>query len=178
MHIVQYKKARRELNQLYEKNLENILNVLSVTSFKKKQAREGTYGNKKVWHSPGVLIPGFTICLATTCNITLCTVKDHAKEENRIEPRKRAIKPCYQTPRNREEHIATIMNLARLAIPTINQNLVSLLCRDGLWVMNLSVFEVGECCALFDDATFFLPELVLLAVGCVPNIVDAKISGD
>jgi hypothetical protein len=40
------------------------------------------------------------------------TVYNHNAEEDRVEPRERALKSSNQAPRDSEEHIAAIMDLA------------------------------------------------------------------
>ena len=103
---------------------------------------------------------------------------DHASEEDRVEPRERAVKTGDETPRKSEEEIAGVVDLPGLSIPSIAQDAVSLLGGDGLGVVDLAVLEVGEGGALLNNAAFFLAELVLLRVGGVPDVVDAEISDD
>ena len=69
------------------------------------------------------------------------------------------------------------MDLAGLAVPTISQNLVSVLGSDGFWVGDAAVLEVGESGALIDNTTLLLAELVLLAVGRIPDVVGEEVGG-
>lgn len=63
--------------------------------------------------------------------------------------------------------------------PPVCKNFVSMLSADSLGVMDLPILKVRESFALLDDiALLLLPELVLLAVGRVPDIVDTEISND
>jgi hypothetical protein len=67
------------------------------------------------------------------------------------------------------------MDLARLTVPTIAKNLVTLLGGDSLGVGKTTVAKIGESRSLFDNATFFLAKLILLAVGGVPNVINTKV---
>lgn len=67
------------------------------------------------------------------------------------------------------------MDLARLAVPAIGEDLVAGLGGDRVGVRNAAILEVGESLALFDDAAFFLAELVFLRVGRVPDVVDVEV---
>lgn len=100
---------------------------------------------------------------------------DHDGEERGIKPRKRAVEPGNQSPRTRKKYITCIVDLPRLPVPPIDENLIAVLRLDGLRVVYLAVLEVREGTALVGAAGLLLAELVLLAVGRVPDVVDAEI---
>jgi hypothetical protein len=132
-------------------------------------------GDKEVRHLLLVLCPRLTVDLTTPGDITKGAVNDHTSEEDGVEPGKRRVEAGDQTPRDSEEKIASVVDLACLAVPAISQDLVSVLGGDGLGVGDATVLEVGEGGALVHNATLFLAELVLLAVGGVPDVVHAEV---
>jgi len=67
------------------------------------------------------------------------------------------------------------MDFARLAVPTVAKNLVALLGGDGFGVRDAAITKIGKSRSLFNNTTLFLAKLVLLAVGGVPNVVDAEV---
>lgn len=133
--------------------------------------------DEEVRHLLLVLCPRLTVDLTTPCDVTQRAVNDHTSEEDRVEPRERRIKAGDQTPRDSKEQIAGVVDLAGLAIPAIGQNLVSVLGGDGPRVGDAAVLEVGESGTLVYHATLLLAELVLLAVGGVPDVVHPEVGG-
>lgn len=105
-------------------------------------------------------------------------MNNHAAKEDGVEPGERRIEPCNQTPRDSEEEIASVMNLTSFAIPAVAEDLVSVLRSDGFRVSDPAILEIRERRPLLHDATLLLSELILLAVGRVPDIVDAKVGDD
>lgn len=132
-------------------------------------------GDEQVWDLLLVLCPCLTVNLTTPGDITKRTVNDHTSKEDRVEPGERRIKASDQTPRNSEEEIAGVVDLAGLAVPAIGQDLVSVLGGDSLGVGDAAVLEVRESGALVNNAALLLAKLVLLAVGGIPDVVHAEV---
>jgi len=111
-------------------------------------------------------------------DITDGPVYNHDAEEDRIEPGEWAIKACDQGPRDGEEHITAVVNLASQTIPPIHKNGVSFLGHDGLCVMNLLPWELWECPALHPSSSLHHAEGVLLPIGGIPDPVDKQVGDE
>lgn len=77
---------------------------------------KNTYRNKQVGHLSFILSPRLAVLVAATLDVTKSTVADHAREEERVEPRERAAKARDKTPVQGKVEIASVMDLASLAI--------------------------------------------------------------
>lgn len=53
-----------------------------------------------------------------------------------------------------------------------------MLCGNSLGVMNLAVLKVWESFPFKGNSSLLLSELILLAVACVPNVIDPKIGAN
>ena len=62
--------------------------------------------------------------------------------------------------------------------PPVTQDLVSMLGGNRLRVSNPAVLEIRERGALFYNTALFLAKLILLAVACIPDIIDTEIGND
>lgn len=132
-------------------------------------------GDEEVWYLLLILNPCLTVQFTTPCDVTQGTVDDHPCKEDRVEPREGRLESGDETPRDSEEEIASVVDLASLAVPAVSQNLVSVLGGDGLRVGDAAVLEVGKCGALVNYTTLLLAELVLLAVCSVPDVVHKRV---
>ena len=99
------------------------------------------------------------------------TVYNHDAEENRIEPGEGAVKAGDQGPRDGEEHITAVVNLASQTIPPIHKNGVSLLGHNSLRAVNLLPWELWEGLALHPSSSLHHTEGVLLTIGSIPDPV-------
>lgn len=102
-------------------------------------------------------------------------MRNHAGEEGGVKPRKRAAKTGDQAPRQSKEQVAGVVDLARLAVPSVGQDAVAILRPDHPWVLNRLPWKLWECLA--DDllASLLGTETVLLAVGRIPNPVNEEV---
>ncbi len=102
-------------------------------------------------------------------------MRNHADEEDGIEPWEGAIKACDQAPADGKEGVARVMDPAGVAVPAIDEQLVPSLGIDRLRVLKVHPREGrGTSCA---SAAYRVPwpECILLCVALVPDYVDAHI---
>lgn len=119
---------------------------------------------------------------------------DHTCEEERVEPRERAVEASNESPVQGKVQVAGVVDLARLAIyrrvscrilfsdkkaltPPINQDLMPIRGRKSLGVFHRLPRQLRERVTEHHGSTLLLTETVLLAVGCVPDPVDKQIGG-
>lgn len=156
---------------------------------------KNTYRNKQVGHLSFILGPRLAVLVAAALDVTKSTVANHAREEERVEPRERAAKARDKTPVQGKVEIASVMDLASLAIcesvsfhtltspdkerkqltPPINQNPGSIGRCEGLGVLHGLPRELGESVTEHHSSTLLLTETVLLAVGRVPDPVHKQV---
>lgn len=75
-----------------------------------------TYRNEQVRHPPLVFQPRLSVAFSASLNITHGTMRNHAREEQGIEPRERRAEASDQTPCDGEVEIAGIVDLAGIAV--------------------------------------------------------------
>jgi len=153
-----------------------------------------THGNEQVGDLALVLEPGLTVLGATPLDITQSTVGDHAGEEERVEPREGARETSDQAPVQSEVEVASVVNLASLAIcnqnisihaaralhrntltPPINKNLRTVGRGQSLGVLHGLPRQLRESVTGDQGAALLLTEAVLLTVGGVPDPVDKQV---
>lgn len=78
----------------------------------------GAYRNEQVGNLSLVLSPSLTVLVPAALDVTQSTVADHARKEQRVEPRERAVKAGNKTPVQGKVQIAGVVDLASLAICT------------------------------------------------------------
>lgn len=98
----------------------------------------GTYRDEQIRADPLILRPSIPILLPTLRNIPIRPMHDHAEEERRIEPRKGALEPRDQSPREGKEEVTSIVDLPRILVPPISQDRVSGLGWDGPGILDCS----------------------------------------
>jgi hypothetical protein len=136
------------------------------------------YGDKQVWHQSLILLPALTVLGPASLNIPIRAVDNHTGEEYGIEPWKWAIKPGDQTPSISKEEIAGIVNLSRIAIPSVSENRIPSLGLDDARVFNSLPRELREGLPFNQQATFLDSEAVLLRVGGVPDPIYEKVGNE
>lgn len=102
---------------------------------------------------------------------------DHARKEQRVEPRERAVKAGNKTPVQGKVQIAGVVDFASLAIPPIDHDLGAIGSSKGLGVLHSLPRQLGEGVTENHGATLHLAETVLLAVGRVPDPVHEQVRG-
>lgn len=147
----------------------------SMLVYSHKFERTRTHGNEQVRNLSLILSPSLTVLVPAALDITQRTVTDHARKEQRVEPRERAVKASDKTPVQSKVQIAGIVDLASLAIPSINHNLGAIGSGEGLRVLHSLPRQLGEGVTEDHGATFHLAETVLLAVGRVPHPVHEQV---
>ena len=78
--------------------------------------RRKTHRNEQIRHPSLILEPGLPVLGPAALDIPQSTVADHASEENRVEPRERAAEASDQTPVQRKVQVASVVDLASLAV--------------------------------------------------------------
>lgn len=61
-----------------------------------------TYGNKKIWHLPLVLLPCLTVLGFALSNVSQCSVTDHDCKKDRVEPWQRTLESSDERPSQRK----------------------------------------------------------------------------
>lgn len=102
-------------------------------------------------------------------------MRDHAAEEDGVEPGEGAAEARDQAPADGEEGVAGVVQLARLAVPAIHKEAVAGGGGDLLRVLNGLPRDLGERVALGVGAPLHGPEAVFLAVAAIPNPVDEQV---
>lgn len=77
-----------------------------------------THGNEQVGDLTLIFEPSLAVLGATPLDVTQSTVRDHAGEEQRVEPGEGAGESSDEAPVQGEEEIASVVDLAGLAIYT------------------------------------------------------------
>lgn len=103
---------------------------------------------------------------------------DHAGEEDGVEPRERAIEAGDQAPGNGEVGITGVVDLASVAVPSIDEDRVSRFSLDGAGVLDCLPWELGEGLSLGEGSTFLGTEAILLRVGGVPDPVHEEVGSE
>ena len=102
-------------------------------------------------------------------------MQDHGHEEDRIEPRKRGREASDQAPGERKVHIAGIVDLTCVLVPTVYENGVAGWGRDLLWILDVPPRNLRESFSLLIVASFSQTEFVLLALRAVPDPVNENV---
>lgn len=77
-----------------------------------------TCWNEQVRHLPLVLLPRFSILRLALLNVAIRSVGDHDGEEKGIKPRKWAVEPRNQSPRQCKIHVRGVVEFARIPVYT------------------------------------------------------------
>lgn len=136
------------------------------------------YRDEQIRHQLLILRPTLPILLLTPLNISICTVHNHTRKEERVKPWEWATEPRDQTPSQGKIQIARIVNLAGVSIPSIDQNAVPRFRLDRARVLDSLPGQLGEGFAWHESSAFLRAETVLLRVGGVPNPVHKEIGGE
>lgn len=149
--------------------------MLAIRSQKITRVGTRTYGDEQVGHLSLVLLPRIAILLPTPLDVPHGAVRDHAAEEDGVEPGEGAAEPRDQAPADGEEGIAGVVQLAGLAVPAVDEEAVPRGGGDLARVLDGLPRDLGERVALGVGAALHGPEAVLLAVAAVPDPVDEEV---
>jgi hypothetical protein len=75
-----------------------------------------SYWNEQVRHLALILLPSFSVFGPALLDVPNGTMNDHAGEEEGVEPWEWRVEPGDCSPRESEEEIAGVMDLAGIAI--------------------------------------------------------------
>lgn len=108
-------------------------------------------------------------------DITPGTVRNHAAEEHRVEPREGAVEAGDETPGHGEPDIGGVVDLAGEAIPAVNEDGAGG-GLDNLGVVDGLPWNLGEGPTVDNLAGLRGTETVLLGVAAVPDPVPEEVS--
>lgn len=102
-------------------------------------------------------------------------MRDHAAEEEGVEPGEGALETGDQAPADGEEGVAGVVDLARLAVPAVDEEAVARRSGDLARVLDGLPGHLREGVALGEGAPLHGPETVLLTVAAVPDPVHEQV---
>lgn len=136
---------------------------------------EDTHRNEDIGHSPLILLPSLSILLTTPGDVPVSAMRDHQAEECRVEPWEGTLEATDQGPSRCKIRIARVMNLPRLAIPAIAEQVIASLSGDGDRILDLLPWQLRERLAIESGATGPGAEHILLGIAGIPNPVDEQV---
>lgn len=101
---------------------------------------------------------------------------NHDAEEDRVEPREGRVEASDQTPAESKVHVASVVNLASVLIPTIAEKSVASVGLDLLGVLDSLPGELRESLAVHLEAALLGTEHVLLRVAGIPDPVGEEVA--
>lgn len=120
--------------------------------------------------------PSIAILKPTTLNVPQAPMRNHARKEQGIEPRKWTLESRDKAPVERKVQVTGIVNFASQSIPSIDKD-GALRGFDFLRMFGKGLpRQLWESLAENFCPTLPLTEAVLLAVGSVPDPVDEEVS--
>lgn len=75
-----------------------------------------TYRNEEVWNASLILGPSLAVLVAAALDVPKSTMRDHARKEDGIEPRERAVETGDKAPVKGKVEVACVVDLASLAV--------------------------------------------------------------
>jgi hypothetical protein len=148
-----------------------------VSNLVNTSGNDKTYRDEKVRATSLILLPSITILLLATLDITTGTMHNHETKENRVEPRERRVEAGDHTPTESKVHVASVMDLASVLVPTIAEEGVASVGLDLLGVLDGLPGKLGKGLAVELVATLLSTEHVLLRVTSVPYPVGEEVAG-
>jgi hypothetical protein len=161
--------------------------------------------DEQIRHPPLVLGPAFPILFLALLPVSPRSVQDHARKEQRIEPRKRGVEASDQAPRYGEEEVARVMDLAGVFIcgkscsqhlynplsleqqgrwgvvsekltPAVNENGITDTGLDQVRILDFPPRQLRESLSLHNSAALRRSITILLAVSRVPHPIHDEVA--
>eukprot|EP00639_Heterosigma_akashiwo_P029962 CAMPEP_0194664602 /NCGR_PEP_ID=MMETSP0295-20121207/1570_1 /TAXON_ID=39354 /ORGANISM="Heterosigma akashiwo, Strain CCMP2393" /LENGTH=149 /DNA_ID=CAMNT_0039546397 /DNA_START=568 /DNA_END=1017 /DNA_ORIENTATION=+ len=129
--------------------------------------------DEDVGHTLAVALPVGPILGRTAFHIAGDAVCEHDQEEAEVEVRDPGVEVRDQAPGERHHEIGSVVNLPRDAPPATSEQQVPMFGLDVGRVLQDAPGQLGEGVPLDEGSLLGHAELVLLAVGRVPNEVAA-----
>lgn len=103
---------------------------------------------------------------------------NHETKEDRVEPREGRVEAGDHTPAESKVHVASVVDLASILVPTITEEGVTSVGLDLLGVLDGLPGELREGLAVELVTTLLSAEHVLLRVTSVPHPVGEEVAGE
>lgn len=136
-----------------------------------------THRNEEVRHAALIFEPSIAILLPAASDVAPRAVRNHAAEEDWVEPGEGTFEASDESPRHREPDIRGVVNLACKTVPAINKDGTSGRL-DDLGIVDGLPRNLREGPAVHDLATLRSTEAVLLRVAAVPDPVPEEVGAE